>query len=310
MTDATYLIFLGTSRQGRATIDALKALGATNICATSRDPTSASSKRLEVQKVLKADYTDPPSVVAAIKESKATRIWFTTDWYTIKSPTREKEFLLGKAVIDAITKECSDQVEHVVYGSVGDADNCPETVEHFWSKADVEAYLKKELDTSKTTWSIIRPVAFFDNLDDPKNWNALSKGAVKFLGYDNIKYKFVATEDIGKGSAALLFHAKEHAGKTLDAVGGEHTGSELAQALTEASGVPCVYKTALPRFILRLFMNDLYHMTLWMEESGYTANLEEFKKVVPDAMDAKAWFTKKGQWHNGEKFTPKESADA
>lgn len=305
MASATYLVLLGTSRQGRATIAGLKSLGCTNIVATSRNPDSESSKKLNVQKVLKADLNDPASVVAAIRDSKATRVWFTTDWYAISKPTREKEFLTGKAVVDAI-KECGDQVEHCVYSSVGDADNCPESVEHFWSKADVEKYIKERLSEDKTTWAILRPAAFFDNLDDPKNWNPLSKGSVKFLGYDNIKFKFVATEDIGKGCAALLVNHKEHAGKTIDAAGGEHTGSELAQALSEASGVQCSFKTMPPRFIVWLLMRDLYHMMVWMEKDGYTADIAEFKKLVPDAMDAKAWFQSKGQWANGEPFTPKE----
>ena len=80
---------------------------------------------------------------------------------------------------------------------------------------------------------------------------------------------------------------------------------ESAAALTEASGVPCVYKTALPRFVLWAFMTDLYHMMNWMEADGYTADLDEYKKLVPDVMDAKAWFTFKGQWSNGEKFEQK-----
>ena len=50
----------------------------------------------------------------------------------------------------------------------------------------------------------------------------------------------------------------------------------------------------------------LYYMVTWMEKDGYSANIDEFKKIVPDAMDAKAWFTKKGQWSNGEKFEPKK----
>ena len=44
----------------------------------------------------------------------------------------------------------------------------------------------------------------------------------------------------------------------------------------------------------------------FLEKDGYSADIDEFKKVVPDAMDAKAWFASKGQWSNGEKFAPKE----
>lgn len=237
----------------------------------------------------------------AIKDSKATRIWFTTDWYSLKKKTRENEFLTGKAVVDAIV-ECQDQVEHVVYNSVGDADNIPETVEHFWSKADVEKYMAEKL--TKTTWSVLRPCAFFDNMDDAKNYNALTKGAIKFLTKESVKVKFIATEDIGKGAAALLMDPKRYASKKIEAAGGEHNGTELAQILTDVSGTKCVYKMALPRFVLWLFMPDLYYMVTWFEAEGggYTADIEAFKKVVPDTMDAKAWLVSKGQWASGEKF--------
>ena len=46
-------------------------------------------------------------------------------------------------------------------------------------------------------------------------------------------------------------------------------------------------------------------MMTWIEASGYSADVEAFKKVVPDAMDAKAWFESKGHWANGEEFAPK-----
>jgi hypothetical protein len=148
-------------------------------------------------------------------------------------------------------------------------------------------------------------VAFFDNLDDPKNYNPLTKGKISFFGKSGYAFKLIATEDIGKGSAVLLMEPKDYAGKKIEAAGGEHTGEEFAEVLTEVSGVKCKFKTFPPRFLLWLLMGDLYYMVTWMEKDGYTANIDEFKKIVPDAMDAKAWFTKKGQRANGDKFEPK-----
>ena len=138
MSDATYLVFLGTSKQGRATIDALASKGCKSIVATSRNP---DPKRFgdAVSKVLPADFADPESIKAAIKESQASRIWFTTDWYAISKPTREKEFLLGKSVIDAVLEVNKEkqQVKHIVYSSVGNATTAHENVEHFRSKGEI-----------------------------------------------------------------------------------------------------------------------------------------------------------------------------
>uniref|UniRef100_A0A7S2PST3 NmrA-like domain-containing protein n=1 Tax=Skeletonema marinoi TaxID=267567 RepID=A0A7S2PST3_9STRA len=314
MTTQTYLVFSATGRQGRAVINALVSKGETSIVATSRNPESTSSQALlkidGVTKVIKADYNAPDSIYAAIKESQATRIWFTTDFWSIPwlSRTRETETKLGSCVIDAIVKanqadECQT-IEHVVYSSVGDADNAPKEVGHFWGKAGVEKYMASQFDTDDctTTWSVIRPVAFFENLDDAANFNPLTKGTLKFLTYPDKKSKFIACEDIGKGSAVLLTDPKEYAGKIIEAAGAEHTALELTAALSDVSGTVCNYAMAMPRFVMWLLMGDLFHMITWMETDGYSASIEEFKKLVPDAQDARAFFESKGQWANGEKF--------
>lgn len=308
MSGKTYLVIGATGKQGRATLNALIANGVTSIVATSRNPESNSAKKLlditEVSKVLAADLNDPESIVNAINESGASRLWFMTDWYSIKRPTRAKEAALGKNVIDAILK-ADNKLEHVVFTSVGDADNCPETVLHFWGKADVESYMAEKLAPTSTTWAVIRPAAFFENLDDAATFNPLKKGKVSMVTKPECSLKYIAAEDIGKGSAVLLMKPEEYAGKKIEAAAAQHTGPELAQALSEVSGVDCKYSMGVPRFVLWLFMRDLYHMTEWFESDGYSGDIDEFKKIVPDAMDAKAWFKAKGQWANGEKFVTK-----
>ena len=314
MTNPTYLVFSATGRQGRAVINALVSKGEKSIVGTSRNPESKSSQSLlkidGVTKVISADYTDPESVYSAIKESQATRIWFTTDFWSLPwlSRTSETETRLGSCVIDAIVKanqsdECQT-IEHVVYSSVGDADNAPKEIGHFWGKAGVEKYMASQFDNDDctTTWSVIRPVAFFENVDDATNFNPLTKGKLKFLTYPDKKVKFIACEDIGKGSAVLLTNPKEYGGKIIEAAGSEHTALDVNTALSDVSGTVCNYAMAMPRFVLWLLMGDLYHMITWMETVGYSASIEEFKKLVPDAQDAKAFFERKGQWANGEKF--------
>lgn len=277
---------------------------------TSRNPKSDAAQDLVkkglVQRILLMDYADPSTIHAALTESNATRIWFTTDWYSIKKPSRSKEVALARNMIDVIVHH-SNQIEHVVFNSVCDADNCSETVQPFWSKSDIEKYLKKKLLATSMTWSILRPVAFLDTLDDSKTMNPLTKGVVKALTKKNTKMKYISTIDIGKATAELLVAPSQYRGQIIDAAACECDGTDLARALTDASGVPSTYKVAVPRFIMYFVLNDLYHMMNWMETDGSTADIEAFKKVVPDAMDASAWFSLKGQWANGEKFAPKEA---
>ena len=253
--------------------------------------------------VVQADMNDTHSIIKALDKSKATRVWFTTDWYSISKPTRAKEAQLGYNVIDAI-KLRSDQVNHVVFNSGAEADNCPIKMEEFWSKADIEAYMAKELAPLQITWSVLRPVAFMENLDDPKNGNPLKKGSVKMLVKPECSLKYISCTDIGKGSAALLLNPDLYARQKIDAATCEYTGPELAEALSEVSGVKCKYSISVPRVVLYLFVRPLHRLVLYFEGGGYDkTEVEPFRRIVPDYQDAKAWFAAKGQWENGEKFS-------
>lgn len=313
MSELTYLVFGATGKQGLAVITALSTKeGIASIVATSRNPNSTSAQNLlkldKVTKVLAVDFNDPQSILSAITDSQANRIWFNTDYFSIpwSKRTRSTEAKLGSNVIDAI-KEAKNggscPIQHVVFSSAGDADNVPQKLHLCWGKADVEKYMASKFDASLgITWSVLRPVAFFENVDDVANYNPLKKGVLKFMTYPNIKVKFIACEDIGKGCAILLTNPIAYSGKVIEAAGAEHSGAELTQALSEVSGTVCKYRLSLPRFVMWLLMSEMYHFTKWLETVGYSADVEAFKEIVPDAQDAHTFFRKKGQWANGEKF--------
>jgi len=299
----TYLIFGATGQQGGAVVDALMALGVdpSNICGVTRSP---DSKKIAAKGInaVKGDLSSMESVKEAIASSKADVMWFMTDFNSAGSG--EAETQQGKNVIDALVKS-GDQIKYAVFSSVGDADNCPKNIKHFWSKAAVEEYMAKELESTNIKWAVLRPVAFLDNYDNPGMKNPLKKGWVVGLMKASTSLKHISTVDIGKASAVLLQNPDTYAGKKIEAAGCAHTGTELAEILSKVSGTPCKY-WAFPRWLMWLFMRDMYHMAKWFDEGGYTADIEEFKKIVPDPMDASDWFKAKGQWSNGEKFATSE----
>ena len=50
-------------------------------------------------------------------------------------------------------------------------------------------------------------------------------------------------------------------------------------------------------------------MVNWLESDEYTMDIDEFKNIVLDAMDAKAGILSKVQWTIGEKFKSGESTN-
>ncbi|KAJ1459489.1 hypothetical protein M885DRAFT_585838 [Pelagophyceae sp. CCMP2097] len=284
------LVFLSTSRQGGATVDALVASKRFTVFGTTR---SGKSAALEAKGATAVQFGFRSAVEcdAAIAACKPDVVWFTT---LISS--RAKEAADGRMVVDACQRA---GVAFVVYSSVADCDTCPESVGHFKSKLEVEDALRN----SGLKHSILRPVAFFENFDDEANYNPLTRGKVKGLWPAETKVKLVACADIGAAGCAMLLDPLKFQGVVLDCVGDECDGRDLAAALTAASGVPSEYSTAVPRFVLYLCLGDLYFMVRFFEETGYSSEISKFRAVVPNCMDARTWFKTKGQWADGTKFS-------
>ena len=170
-------------------------------------------------------------------------------------------------------------------------------------------YMEKELQDSTITWSVLKPVAFLENLDDKKNGNPLKKGSLKMLTKPDRSLKYIAAADIGKGSAELLMNPETYKYKKVDAATCEYTGLELAQILSQVSGTKCTYSVSVPRFVLWMFEKNLYHLVTWFESDGYKkTDIDAFRRMVPDYQDANDWFAAKGKWESGEKFKTAVSA--
>lgn len=191
------------------------------------------------------------------------------------------------------------KVEFVVFCSVIKSTTAPKKAEHFHSKAEIEKYLKE----SGLKHSILKPGPFFENFNDPANWNPLAKGSVKGLWKKDLKLPLVSTNDIGKGAVVMFKNQNEWNGKSVDCVTWKGDGSDLEQALTRASGEPSKYSIGLPRFLLWLMSGDLYAMVVFFEAGGLDdVDLEPFKKMIGDYDDAEKWFRSVGKWSNGQKF--------
>ena len=213
-------------------------------------------------------------------------------------------------------------IEFVVFLSVADLEpmqafKLGKRVHHFTAKATVEAYLK----ASGLRHAILRPVAFFgaslapacahlasahvcitENFDDAANYNPLKRGALKFLTLSPVY--LVDTFDVGKAAASMLADKDKWSGQTLTCSAWHGSLAEAAAALEAVSGTKTVGALAMPKFARWLCLGDLDAMCVFFEE-GYPGRsdaagaLTAFKAVVPDAMDAQAWFKYHGKFADG-----------
>lgn len=293
MSAEKILVLNSTGKVGRNVCRALLEAGY-DVYGTTR----SSKGTLEGQgvKTVVCNYTLRADLDRAFAQTGASKVFVITDYFRAARKSAELEFEQGRAAIDAAR---AAGVTHLIFMSVADAELFDHHVKHLHAKVALETYLRE----SGVPFSILRPCAFFENLDDAANWNPLKKGVVKFLSLQDCKY--CATYDIGRAAVIQLKDPQTWLGKTLDVIGWQGDLLQVAAALSKVSGVPVKAKLAMPLFLRRLFLNDLHHMFLYYEvQKGPRGTPEAFKKILPDALSAEDWFRFHGQYSNGEKIAP------
>ena len=295
------LVFGATGKQGGACVDALLAHGKQcEVHAIVRKPQSPAAKALAARGVTlhQGDFKSQESMEAAMRDGACDVVYLMTAYHPFKNSAKA-ETAQGISAINAIA--AANPNAFVVFTSVAGAGKGPAAMKHIYSKAVLEKHLK---ESAIKRWFILRPVAFYESVDDKANGNPLKKGKVKYLTRADATVAYVSVVDVGRAAAAAIAAPNTWIGKTVTLAGGKHTGTEFAAALTEVSGTPSTYGLQVPRFLLGCLMPDLAAMARHME-TGAQANepdWEASKQLVPEIMDAKAFFRSKDAYANGEKF--------
>jgi uncharacterized protein YbjT (DUF2867 family) len=291
MSSEKILVLNATGKVGRNVCRALLEEGF-EVYGTTRS--SNSNLPIMGVKPVVCNYTLREDLELALAQSGARKVFAITDYFGAAKNNADLEFQQGCAAIDAAK---AADINHLILMSVADAEFFDEQVKHLHAKVALEKYLR----TSGVPFSILRPCAFFENLDDAANRNPLKKGVVKFLSMQDNKY--CATYDIGRAAAIQLKSPEKWIGQTLDVIGWQGNLEQVAAALSKVSGIPVKAKLAMPIFFRRLFLKDLHHMFLYYEsQKGPRGKPEDFKKVLPDALSAEDWFRFHGKYANGEKI--------
>lgn len=203
MSKKSVVICGATGKQGKAVLTALRRDPSFDIRALVRNPESPSAQDLKNSGItlIKGDFADKTSLVRAFQGNWGVFI------VTVPEPFNhagcQKEIKQGKDAVDA-AKEAN--VSFVVMSSVGSADKHT-GVAHFDSKYQVEQHLK----SSGLKYSIIRPVAFMDNIEMPEM--ELKQGVYSNLTNPGVKLDYIAVDDIGEFVALAFKNPPKFEGK-------------------------------------------------------------------------------------------------
>lgn len=277
----TIAVFAATGSQGGAVTEALLAKGA-RVRALLRDTASEKAQALAARGVelVAVNTDDAQSLTEALGGVDA--FWFmTVPPGGMQNPDINGEVQQGIALANAAA---AAQVPHTVFSSVGGAER-DSRVPHFDSKYRVEEHLAT-LDLHTT---IIRPVFFIENF----YWFAPATEddtlVVRLPLPDGTKLQVISVRDVGIAAAAALLDSLS-VPSVIEIAGDELTGSEIAAAFAEKTGMKARYE-ALPLAVLD-GQKDMQAMFRWFAEtSAYQADLNETRRIAPYALTLQAWLT-------------------
>lgn len=180
----------------------------------------------------------------------------------------DQESIQGIRVVDAAV---ATGVEHIVFSSVAGA-NANSGVPHFDSKFKVEQHLQEVA----TNWTIVAPVFFMENWTFEWNLPPLLVGKVRQAFSPTTALQMITYEDIGKFTAHAIDEGSSFHGKRVEIAGDSLTGSEIAEALSSASGKPMEFEVQ-PREEVAAMMEDVALMYDWFEKTGFSADINNLR---------------------------------
>jgi uncharacterized protein YbjT (DUF2867 family) len=274
------LVLCATSNTGRNVCRALTEAGF-SVFGTTRG-----SSDLPHGNAVQADYTQQADLERAFKACTPDFVFGMVDYFNAAAKNPQRCRQIGEAIVQALERS---QVQHVVWCSVGWGRGAPAAVTHFHA---LEAVAERVRTSTLSSWSIIEPAAYFENLDDPANWNPLKLDRVKMITEARIKW--CSTYDVGRVAAAHFLEPAAFAGKSAELATWEGDLSDLAAAMQAASGHKTVGKLAMPKIFRKLLLGCLHDMCLFFEAGGALTSpgydIEACRRLNPDAFSAEDWF--------------------
>ncbi|KAI1456667.1 NAD(P)-binding protein [Annulohypoxylon moriforme] len=308
MSSKVILVVGATGHQGGAVIQAL--LGQTQekftILAVTRDANSESAQRLAKKsptiKLVQGNLNDVPALFQEAQKVHPQPIWgvYSVQISIGTGVTLEGEIAQGKALIDESIKA---GVSHFVYGSVergGDEaswDN-PTPIPHFQSKYHIERHLRDSTNPGKPGenmgWTVLRPVAFMDNLTPGFPMKMFMAALRNHLG--NKPLQWVATSDIGVFAMKAFTDPEHWNRKAVGLAGDELSWEGMNESFAKTTGSPTPVAYWFFGSILTYLATELSLMISWFASDGYKADVAARRKDHPEMLTMEKWLVTESQF--------------
>ncbi|CBX90916.1 hypothetical protein IAQ61_002384 [Plenodomus lingam] len=306
------LVTGATGKQGGAVLEQLSihsSSGDYTLLAVTRDANSASAQRIVQEhpavKIVQGNLDDVPSLFqsakAVLREAgKAETIWgvYSVQVSMGKNVTYDSEVKQGKDLIDESVKE---GVTHFVYSSVDRGGNVRSfenktPIPHFQTKFEIEQHLLERAGKQgeHMGWTILRPVAFMDNLAPGFPTKVFLAALRDTLQGKSLQW--VSVEDIGLFGARAFRENEKWNGRAEGLAGSELTMDEMNGCFERVIGSPVPATYGFFGSTLMYMVTEVKLMINWFAEEGYGVDVAKLKEEEPRLSDFETWLREKSGW--------------
>ncbi|KAJ5699500.1 hypothetical protein N7536_002513 [Penicillium majusculum] len=287
------LITGATGKQGGFLIKSLISRNAPfEVLAVTRDPTSASAQKLRSLssdiKLVQGDLDKPAEIFQNARRLASAPIWGVYSMQKHAAIGNSSEEIQGKNLVDKAIKQ---DVKFFVYSSVDRGGeersyNNPTKIPHI-NKHNIEHHLIDCTKNNDMRWTILRPVAFYENLT-PDFFGKMFATCFK-MALKGKPLQLVATSDIGYFGAEAFLNPDKYEGKGISLAGDELTFDQMDQTFSRRMGqnLPMAFRPICSWFMAA--MKDMGYMFKWFHDEGYGADIQKLRKINPEMKTFDTW---------------------
>jgi len=296
MTTRKILVTGATGKQGGAVIKALVDNPPPfdyEILAVTRKTTSNGAKALVSKPkvtLVQGDLNDCEGIFRNAGGIGAVWGVFCVTIPNLSSKDKEMEAKQGNDMVDAAI---ANKVKHFVYTSVdrggNDASEVNATyVAHFISKYKVEKHLEEKVRGTEMTYTILRPVAFMDNLK-PGVPGSIFASTWHTMGDKPLQ--LVAVKSIGEFGALAFAKSDtdDYKNTAIGLAGSDLTQAQANEIFWEVVGRPMPRAYDFVGNMLLYMISEVGTMFRWFKEVGYGVDVTECRRLNPKMMDFEAY---------------------
>ncbi|KAF1960614.1 NAD(P)-binding protein [Byssothecium circinans] len=313
MSTKAILITGATGKQGGSVLKQLASHPSSpqfTLLAVTRNTTSTSAQKI-VQNhpdvlLVQGDLEDIPTLFQSAQKvlkaaNKPEKIWGVYSVQVSVGPgvTIEGEIKQGKGLIDESIKQ---SVSHFMYSSVDRGGNEKsfenETpIPHFQSKFQIEKHLLEKAGKKgdKMGWTILRPVAFMDNLAPGFQTKVFLAALRDTLPADK-PLQWISIEDIGLFAAKAFRDPQAWNARAEGLAGDELTFEELSGVFERATGYAAPATFGFFGTALKWAVGEMAIMINWFASDGYGVDIQQLRKEEKELCGMERWLKERSGW--------------